>query len=439
MRRILIQNQPMPISLNISDPIDFQCDCLKQPKTVNGEKSIMLPANQTGKVLLFYNYIQIQEPNKLAVFLQELCSKLEIRGKIRLASEGFNITLGGSFESMVEFVSVLLKKDLALASSGGEQNCIFRGIGQLIKIDLNDDQDLFQDIYEAFQCTSAKRAEVLSPFGQFVYFFFKPSEGCQHVFEKLSVSVLQDGRLFGGIRSDLLCIPCTSEQLGDIIYQKTMSNEPANQKIEKKDKVVSLLPAEFHSQLLNQVENEDIILLDCRNYYEMKIGHFKDAILPPVRKYSLLPKYLEKNKDMFKGKKVFTYCTGGVRCETAAPLISLQTEASQVIMLQGGIHNYLDYVSSYNLDSLFTGVNYVFDARQSLGSPSSFCSFCVQCDKVCVEYIKCQCHSIIICCQDCIQLCKYNGNQIYCCDDCAKGKRPCFCERNRGKELGILN
>ena len=367
-----------------------------------------------------------QRIQNISDFLKEICLKLEIRGKIRIASEGFNITIGGSFKAVVEFTSVLLK----------EKGHLFRGIEKLIQKNLDGEIDT--SIRNGLECTSSKEAGLcLSPLGKFAYYYFKPSEGCQHVFDKLSVTVLRDGRLFEGIRSDLLSIPCTSEQIGNAIYQQTLCKNLEPKVVDKKEKVVSLPPDKFHQQLLCELKDStnanSALLLDCRNYYEMKIGHFKGAILPPIRKYSLLPKYIEKNKDLFRGKKIFTYCTGGIRCETAAPLICSQTDASQVFMLQGGIHNYLDYVSSHNIESLFTGVNYVFDARQSLGSSPSLCSTCSECYTPCITYTKCHCHAIIILCKEC----KVKGVNVYCCEDCGNGKRPCLCERERASKLGI--
>ena len=80
------------------------------------------------------------------------------------------------------------------------------------------------------------------------------------------------------------------------------------------------------------------ILLDCRNFYESKIGYFRDAVTPNLRKFSYFPNYVDKNKDLFEGREVITYCTGGIRCERATAYIKKSTKCSNVYQLQGGIH-----------------------------------------------------------------------------------------------------
>jgi len=80
------------------------------------------------------------------------------------------------------------------------------------------------------------------------------------------------------------------------------------------------------------------LLLDVRNFYESKIGCFDGAVKPDLRKFSYFPEYIDSNKGMFRGRKVLTYCTGGIRCERASAYIKQATECSEVYQLQGGIH-----------------------------------------------------------------------------------------------------
>eukprot|EP00127_Corallochytrium_limacisporum_P007074 Clim_evm34s241 gene=Clim_evmTU34s241 len=127
---------------------------------------------------------------------------------------------------------------------------------------------------------------------------------------------------------------------------------------------------------------DDVVLLDCRNWYEWKLGHFEGSILPPTRKFSQLPEWLQRNEHKFKDKTVAMYCTGGVRCERAAAL--LEPLATRVVQLDGGIHRYLrEEAENINRSrrgsqselevetrpmqpSLYKGKIYVFDARQSI-------------------------------------------------------------------------
>ena len=57
-----------------------------------------------GKILLFYKYVDVQDPQAVAVWQRSLCTKLGLRGRIILATEGINGTLGGSDEATDEYI-----------------------------------------------------------------------------------------------------------------------------------------------------------------------------------------------------------------------------------------------------------------------------------------------------------------------------------------------
>jgi predicted sulfurtransferase len=168
-------------------------------------------------------------------------------------------------------------------------------------------------------------------------------------------------------------------------------------------------------------------------------------------------------------QEIMTYCTGGIRCETAGPLLSKAAPHATIYTLQGGIQMYMDYVTSFGKKSLYKGANYVFDARQALVGPSSSdsvpqfvpCSQCIVCGVATAHYIKCRCFSIIVCCRDCaastspsalsssldvlynasgsdgFQVTDLAQSAVFCCNACKEGKRPCDCERSRANALGI--
>jgi hypothetical protein len=77
--------------------------------------------------------------------------------------------------------------------------------------------------------------------------------------------------------------------------------------------------ASNHPQVGQQQEDElpeDAILLDARNIYETRIGHFAvpnlKTFFPNTRKFSSLPMALNTPEaaEALAGKKVFMYCTG---------------------------------------------------------------------------------------------------------------------------------
>ena len=60
-----------------------------------------------GKILLFYKYIDIAEPTKTVKWFRDLCSSLSLTGRIIIATEGINGTVGGSDASCQTFIETL--------------------------------------------------------------------------------------------------------------------------------------------------------------------------------------------------------------------------------------------------------------------------------------------------------------------------------------------
>lgn len=46
-------------------------------------------------VLLYYHYVPIENPQELCDWQIEICGRLDLNGRIRVAREGLNGTLGG--------------------------------------------------------------------------------------------------------------------------------------------------------------------------------------------------------------------------------------------------------------------------------------------------------------------------------------------------------
>ena len=59
-------------------------------------------------------------------------------------------------------------------------------------------------------------------------------------------------------------------------------------------------------------------------------GHFTGAICPDIRKFSYWPEYVEKNKELFKNRKIYMYCTGGIRCERGSAYLLSKVSRSLV-------------------------------------------------------------------------------------------------------------
>ncbi|TAA73623.1 oxygen-dependent tRNA uridine(34) hydroxylase TrhO [Planococcus salinarum] len=117
-----------------------------------------------------------------------------------------------------------------------------------------------------------------------------------------------------------------------------------------------LEPADFYKRM----QDQDTIVLDARNDYEYDLGHFRGAVRPDIENFRDLPEWVQENKEMFEGKKILTYCTGGIRCEKFSGWLKREG-FDDVAQLHGGI-------ATYGKDpevkgELWDGQLYVFDER----------------------------------------------------------------------------
>ena len=119
-----------------------------------------------------------------------------------------------------------------------------------------------------------------------------------------------------------------------------------------------ITPDEFH----RIAQDPDVVLVDTRNVYETRVGSFKNALLLPLEGFRQLPGYLPE-LEKHRGKKIITFCAGGIRCEKAVPMLKA-AGLDNVHQLEGGI---LAYLEKYP-DGHWDGECFVFDERCTVTS-----------------------------------------------------------------------
>jgi UPF0176 protein len=108
------------------------------------------------------------------------------------------------------------------------------------------------------------------------------------------------------------------------------------------------------------VQQDDVIMVDTRNEYEVKIGSFTGALDPKTKTFREFPDWTKENLDKLKGKKIAMFCTGGIRCEKSTALLK-DYGIDKVYHLEGGILQYLE--DTENKNKLWQGECFVFDDR----------------------------------------------------------------------------
>jgi len=277
------------------------------------------------RVLLFYKYVRIENPQEIVDEHLHWCPQNDIKGRIFIAPEGINGTVSGKIENIENY-----------------------------KIHLRS-YHLFKDIW------------------------FKEDEAENHTFYKMHVRLKKEI-----VNSGL-------EEVSPDNGGKRLSP----------DELIK-----FYN------EGKEFIIVDVRNWYESKIGRFKNALTPHMKNFREWRYVAEQLKDK-KGKTIVTYCTGGVRCEKASAYL-VEKGFKDVYQLDGGVIN---FIKKYP-DTYWEGGIFVFDERR-VGDVNSteelkYISKCHFCGKAPSYYINChnlQCDKLFVCCQDCKV--KYD----YCCSD----------------------
>lgn len=305
------------------------------------------------KNILFYKYIEIENPEALKEKQFKLAKSLNLFGTILIAKEGINGCLSGNEKDLKKYKEALAKNKK------------------------------FSDIK------------------------FKEGPADKHTFRKLYVRV----------RNEIV-------------------SSGFNANLKNKGKYIE--PKQLKELLY---KNEDIILLDARNNYEVKMGKFTNAMhldLDTFREFPLKIKELlgnnnklynnknnikneninknfnnkiknnNNNINNLKNKKIITYCTGGVRCEKASALLK-ENGFDNVYQLHGGILAYGKECGNAHWE----GKCFVFDMRGAIdidpNSQSEPITQCVLCHLPNSELHNCaftKCDKFFTACGDCFKVLK---------------------------------
>lgn len=113
-------------------------------------------------------------------------------------------------------------------------------------------------------------------------------------------------------------------------------------------------------------EGKDFILLDTRNDYEIRLGTFAKAQHFNIKSFGDFPDAVDRMDPADREKPVVMFCTGGIRCEKASPLM-INKGFQEVYQLEGGILKYFEECN----DEHFDGECFVFDHRVGINGDLS--------------------------------------------------------------------
>lgn len=271
------------------------------------------------KILLYYKYVPLDNPEEFRMQQKQLCQELGLKGRILVSGEGLNGTLAGEPTAVDAYIAAT------------------KAVPE------------FSDME------------------------WKISWADEQVFPKLRVVV----------RDEIVTLGMKKKGMDVSLTNKAHYIQP--------DELTSLYES-----------GEEFVIVDARNHYEAKIGKFKNAIVPPIENFRDFPEFVAKELVKHKGKKVVTYCTGGVRCEKASAYLREQG-FDDVQQLHGGIHDYGEKTGG----KYFEGEMFVFDNRLHVPvntvDPTTIAQ-CFFCHTPITRYIDCKgpaCDGLFICCSPC--------------------------------------
>ncbi len=304
------------------------------------KKSQDKPLDPNYTVILFYKYTPISDTEAMMNWQRELGTRLNLKGRVRIASEGINTTLEGKNEDIQIYIEELRNTKLAD----------------------------FKDIA------------------------IKTSVGSGEAFHKLMVKVVPEIVILGLGEKDVDPNQITGTHLK---------------------------PEELREWYEKQ---EDFVIIDMRNDYEFRVGHFKNSINPPITNFrelaDVLPDIVAQNPGI-ENKKVLTVCTGGVRCEKASGF--LKTKGfKDVYQLDGGMHMYMEKFPGKD----FKGGLFTFDNRvvMDFTKDREVIGKCDMCQGTTERFDNCindECHIHMMICHEC----RANNKYIWCSDKCKETGR----------------
>lgn len=107
-------------------------------------------------------------------------------------------------------------------------------------------------------------------------------------------------------------------------------------------------------------EEREVIILDTRNDYELRVGTFQNAIDLDIKSFREFPEAIKK-LEQDKSTPVVMFCTGGIRCEKASIVMENQGWKN-VQQIKGGVLGYFKETGGAH----WNGDCFVFDQRVSL-------------------------------------------------------------------------
>jgi len=278
----------------------------------------------TPKILLYYVFAPVGDPDAVRLWQRELCESLGLRGRIVISKHGINGTVGGELDACKRY----LRRTREYGPFAGLEAKWSDGTGFAAAPPAS----------AASRRGPAASHDALRPGPELWHGVDRAAPwGRIADFPRLSVKVRDELVAFG--------IPDETEVDADgVIGGGTrLSPEEVNALVEER--------------------GDEVVFFDGRNAWEAEIGRFAGAVVPDTRTTRDFIAQIDSGVfDALKDRPVVTYCTGGIRCEILSAAMRGRG-FGEVYQIDGGI---VRYGETFGNDGLWEGSLAVFDGRESL-------------------------------------------------------------------------
>nr|WP_223160565.1 MULTISPECIES: rhodanese-related sulfurtransferase [unclassified Leucobacter] len=254
------------------------------------------------KILLYYAFAPIADPEAVRLWQTELCRSLGLRGRIIISKHGINGTVGGEIDACKQYI----RRTREFGPLNGLEVKWSEGTG-----------------FEPAEPEMLHGKDRRAPWRRIVDF------------PKLSVKARDELVAFGIPEETVV------DAAGVVGGGEHLSPAGVNELVAER--------------------GDDVVFFDGRNAWEAEVGKFKGAIVPDVRTTHDFIKQIESGDfDHIKDRPVVTYCTGGIRCEILS--VAMKNRGfNEVYQIDGGI---VKYGEAFGNDGLWEGSLAVFDGRE---------------------------------------------------------------------------
>jgi salicylate hydroxylase len=272
------------------------------------------PPSSVTHTLLYYCYSDLSASNvrdDIAKWLETLPSSTKIVGRIRVAMDGLNATLGGTYEALVAHASDIAKHS--------------RFSPPTIPSPID---------FKYAKSYGARSNEAII--------------GCH--FDNFEIKKCQE-LVTLGLPSGIAPVSFCGEHINAIEFHKQLT-------MYRQDNDVLIDCRNTYETDIGTFAGLPASMLFC----------------PPTRTFSSFPAWVDSNHEKLRGRRVFMACTGGVRCERASAYVRhVVGNSSKVYQLEGGMYSYLGAAQEGKLtsDSLWKGKLFVFDERPAVAITTS--------------------------------------------------------------------